>query len=127
MNLHAAQIDRLRLHGDARLITRDQQVADGNWTSARIDLDFHSAGSSNEDLAVSSFAEHETRLCRHYSGHTRVVRLCRSHHPIGPRGIEHHDSCRFDWRTSFDPLRDILIFGSYVSRDSHVSDDVQFG
>jgi hypothetical protein len=70
---HAAQLQRLRAHGDAGRVAGDEQVADADGRARRIDLDLDAARRGDKGLALARFAERDAGLRRDDAGDARVV------------------------------------------------------
>ena len=62
MNLHAAEVDRLRLHRHSRLAAGDEQIARLDRAVARIDMNFHAACRRDHRFRFARFAEDHARL-----------------------------------------------------------------
>ena len=62
VELDAAEVDGLGLHGDAGNVAGDEQIADVNLAASGIDFHADSAGGRNQNLAVALFTQSNARL-----------------------------------------------------------------
>src|SRR5438132_13822579 len=62
VDLDAAEVDGLGLHGDAGNVAGDEQIADMNLAASGIDFHSDSAGGRDENLALAFFTESNARL-----------------------------------------------------------------
>ena len=73
MNGDPTDFHRLRVHRTARRIAGHEEITDLDRMFARVDFDFHSSGSRDEDFAFALFTECDAGLGRDDTGDARVV------------------------------------------------------